>query len=169
MVQSREPQKVRLMQEEVTIKAAVPADAAALADLRVALALDGGATAGSAAEMYAERCRAFFTEALMAGTVLAWLGVAGSEAVAAASLELRWTFPRVRSPRALDARIRSVFVRPAFRRRGIGTALVRECIAAAAREGVDRLTLGASEMGVPLYQTLGFALREREMIYRPGR
>jgi len=150
----------------VTIRAALPGDAPLLAGFRVALALEGGMRLDQGrGNAYTERCSAFFAESLASGAVLAWLAFAGDEAVGAASLELRWTFPRSHMRKPLDARIRSVFVKPANRRRGIASMLTKACIGAAKRLSVDRLTLGASDLGVALYASLGFVMREREMIY----
>jgi GNAT superfamily N-acetyltransferase len=164
------PPNFRSGMEKVTIRSASAADAGALAELRVALAAEGAGDHESVLlEGYTARCRAFFAESIAAGSVQSWLAISGERPVAAASLELRWTFPRLRSSKAPDARIRSVFVRPECRRRGIAAALTRACIEAAQRSGVDRLTVGPSEMGESLYASLGFVLREREMVYvRPG-
>ena len=148
-------------------------DAAILGQLRVALNLEyNPSIEEDRAEAYVRRCTEFFAQALADGSVLSWLAWAGERAVGAASLELRPTFPRLTRFHALDARVRSVFVRPEYRRRGIARALTEACIAAARELGVDRLTLGATETGLLLYGTLGFERREREMIYawpsRPG-
>ncbi|HEY0797997.1 MAG TPA: GNAT family N-acetyltransferase, partial [Candidatus Baltobacteraceae bacterium] len=82
-------------------------------------------------------------------------------------LHLFETFPRMFAARALDGRIRSVYVDPAYRRRGIAARLLHEAIEEAKREQVDRLILSASEHGRRLYERLGFVPRENEMIYRP--
>ena len=54
-----------------------------------------------------------------------------------------------------DAWLASLFVRPDCRGRGIGQALVRECVALAAREGVPRLWLFTPEH-VDFYAALGW-------------
>ncbi|WP_290592826.1 GNAT family N-acetyltransferase [Arenimonas sp. SCN 70-307] len=54
-----------------------------------------------------------------------------------------------------DAWLASLFVRPECRGRGIGRALVRECVALAAREGVPRLWLFTPEH-VDFYAALGW-------------
>ena len=154
------------MDAQLTIRRARTEDAAALAELRVALGLEGRAADFDSAE-YRERCQNFFQRALASEDVMAWIALCERRAVGIAVLELRATLPRAHSVRrpTVDGRVRSVFVYPEHRRRGIGSALVREVIAAAHTQRVDRLTLGASEMGLPLYEGLGFILRDREMIY----
>lgn len=150
----------------MTIRPAEVEDAASLAHMRLALILEYNPSAESAsAEAYERRCHEFFSRALADGSVLAWLASTAGSAVGAASLELRPTFPRPSRFHAIDARVRSVFVRPEYRRRGVARALTETCIIAARDRGVDRLTLGATEAGLLLYRTLGFEQREREMIY----
>lgn len=152
------------MGPDLTIRRACPQDAGSLAALRVALALrEDGAAAGLATD-YTRRCTTFFRDVLANGFVRAWLAIDGQAVVGAASLELHETFPRIRSQRALDGRVRSVFVVPSHRRRGIARALMREVLDEARREGVDRLRLGTSEMGRALYESLGFVVRTNEMV-----
>jgi GNAT superfamily N-acetyltransferase len=152
------------MTPDLTIRRAHPEDAGSLAALRVALALAEYGAPGQPATDYAERCATFFREALADGSVRAWLALDGQAVVGAASLELHHTFPRIRSQRALDGRVRSVFVVPSHRRRGIARLLMREVLDEARRERIDRLRLGTSEMGRVLYESLGFVVRTNEMI-----
>ncbi len=59
------------------------------------------------------------------------------------------------------ARIRAFFVHPGHARRGIGSMLMRACIAAAHAAGFQRLELVATLPGEPLYRKFGFAELER--------
>jgi len=59
------------------------------------------------------------------------------------------------------ARIRAFFVHPGYARRGIGSMLLRACIAAAGAAGFRRLELVATLPGEPLYRRFGFAELER--------
>jgi GNAT superfamily N-acetyltransferase len=59
-------------------------------------------------------------------------------------------------PRREAARIRAFFVSPAHARRGIATAILKRCEAAAQAEGFTRLELMATLSGVPLYAALGY-------------
>jgi GNAT superfamily N-acetyltransferase len=152
------------MTADLCIRRAVPADAASLAALRVALARGEGRVEGLLADDYLARCEAFFRHALADGCVRSWLALDRALVVGAASLELHPTFPRPRGGRSLDGRVRSVYVVPSHRRRGIARALMREVLAEARRESVDRLRLGSSAMGRALYESLGFAERPNEML-----
>ena len=59
------------------------------------------------------------------------------------------------------ARIRAFFVHPDFARRGVGSAILRACAAAAAAAGFRSLELVATLPGEPLYRAHGFEARER--------
>jgi GNAT superfamily N-acetyltransferase len=58
------------------------------------------------------------------------------------------------------ARIRAFFVHPDFARRGVGSVLLRACIAAAWEAGFRRAELAATLPGVPFYGAFGFVERE---------
>lgn len=113
----------------------------------------------------------FFARELGRGDpgVYAWLATLDERTIGVAALTVVATLPRPSSATALDGRIRNVYVVPGARRRGIAIALVRLAIAEAERIGVDRLTLGASPAGRPLYEKLGFARKDDEMLYFPER
>jgi len=66
-----------------------------------------------------------------------------------------------RSARLLDpaqepARVRAMYVEPAFARRGVGRAILEAAEAAARAEGFSRLELAATLSGEPLYRAYGF-------------
>jgi GNAT superfamily N-acetyltransferase len=63
---------------------------------------------------------------------------------------------RLLDPATEPARIRAMFVRDDWTRRGLGRRIIEECEAAAGREGFRRLALGATLPGVPLYLACGF-------------
>ncbi len=50
-----------------------------------------------------------------------------------------------------------MYVRPPFRRRGVGRALLEECLAAAQQLSLRRLLLYATDDGLPLYTSVGFS------------
>jgi GNAT superfamily N-acetyltransferase len=55
-----------------------------------------------------------------------------------------------------QAIIQNVYTEPAWRRRGLGTLLMKEIIAWSRKTGIDSLVLHASAEGRPLYEKLGF-------------
>jgi GNAT superfamily N-acetyltransferase len=79
-----------------------------------------------------------------------------------------------RDVRALDpssepARVRAMFVRADWTRRGLGRRILEECEAAARREEFRRLALMATLPGLPLYLAYGFQpLEEVDIILPDG-
>jgi len=63
---------------------------------------------------------------------------------------------RLLDPATEPARIRAMFVRSDWTRRGLGRAILTACTDAARAEGFTRLALMATLPGVPLYRAFGF-------------
>lgn len=63
---------------------------------------------------------------------------------------------RLLDPSTEPARVRAMFVRKDWTRRGLGRAILTACERAAADEGFRALTLMATLPGVPLYAAFGF-------------
>jgi GNAT superfamily N-acetyltransferase len=74
---------------------------------------------------------------------------------------------RLLDPRTEPARVRAMFVRGDWTRRGLGRAILDSCEAAARAEGFKRLVLGATLPGEPLYRAFGFREVERFMVTMP--
>ena len=72
----------------------------------------------------------------------------------------------VREPELLDpvtdaAKVRAIFVHPAFARRGLGTLILAHVEAAAQAAGFMRFEMGSTLTGVPLYLLKGYVEVER--------
>jgi GNAT superfamily N-acetyltransferase len=63
---------------------------------------------------------------------------------------------RLLDPESEPARVRAMFTRSDWTRRGLGRRILEACEAAAKREGFRRLALGATLSGLPLYAAYGF-------------
>ncbi|ADB35658.1 GCN5-related N-acetyltransferase [Kribbella flavida DSM 17836] len=63
---------------------------------------------------------------------------------------------RLLDPATEPGRIRAMFVRADWTRRGLGRAILAACVTAAKAEGFTRLALMATLPGVPLYKSFGF-------------
>jgi GNAT superfamily N-acetyltransferase len=63
---------------------------------------------------------------------------------------------RLLDPATEPARVRAMFTRPDWTRRGLGRRILVACEEAAKAEGFTRLTLVATMPGVPLYLAYGF-------------
>ena len=63
---------------------------------------------------------------------------------------------RLLDPAAEPARVRAMFVRGDWTRRGLGRAILDACEDAARGQGFTELVLGATLAGAPLYRAYGF-------------
>jgi GNAT superfamily N-acetyltransferase len=79
------------------------------------------------------------------------------------------TDARLLDPATEPARVRAMFVRADWTRRGLGRRILEECEAAAHRDGFRQLALMATLPGVPLYSAYGFrSLEELEITMPDG-
>ena len=74
---------------------------------------------------------------------------------------------RLLDPITEPARVRAMFVRADWTRRGLGTRILEACESAARAEGFTTLALVATLPGVPLYERYGFVPREKETVTMP--
>jgi GNAT superfamily N-acetyltransferase len=74
---------------------------------------------------------------------------------------------RLLDPKTEHARVRAMFVRSDWTRRGLGLAILDACEDAARAEGFCKLVLGATLPGEPLYRAFGFREVERFILTMP--
>jgi len=74
---------------------------------------------------------------------------------------------RLLDPASEPARVRAMFVRSDWTRRGLGRAILEACEAAAKQKGFRTLALVATLPGVPLYESYGFRITERSDVTMP--
>jgi GNAT superfamily N-acetyltransferase len=74
---------------------------------------------------------------------------------------------RLLDPATEPARVRAMFVRADWTRRGLGRAILVSCERAARAEGFKRLALMATLPGEPLYRAYGFVEVDRVQIVTP--
>jgi GNAT superfamily N-acetyltransferase len=74
---------------------------------------------------------------------------------------------RLLDPAREPARVRAMFVRPDWTRRGLGTRILEACEAAARAEGFRTMALVATLPGVPLYRRFGFVATEDVEVRMP--
>jgi GNAT superfamily N-acetyltransferase len=74
---------------------------------------------------------------------------------------------RLLDPRTEPARVRAMFVRGDWTRRGLGRAILEACERDARAEGFTMLALMATLPGVPLYRAFGFEETGRVMVRAP--
>lgn len=105
----------------------------------------------------AEASRKHLERALPKGEYVAWVAEAGGAVVAGVGVLPRFLMPRPGAPRGgREAYVLNVFTEESHRRRGLSTRLMREVLAWARRERFSLVTLHASKMGRPVYESLGF-------------
>jgi GNAT superfamily N-acetyltransferase len=69
--------------------------------------------------------------------------------------------PELLDPATEAAKVRAIFVHPAFARRGLGTLILAHVEAAAREAGFMRYEMGSTLTGVPLYRLKGYVEVER--------
>jgi GNAT superfamily N-acetyltransferase len=74
---------------------------------------------------------------------------------------------RLIDPATEPARVRAMFVRSDWTRRGLGRAILEACERAARAEGFTAMALGATLPGEPLYRAFGFRETERFPVTMP--
>ncbi len=84
--------------------------------------------------------------------------------VAGAGLVLLDWGPTPEDPNPVRGRLGNVYTDPAWRRRGLATALLRRCLAEADARGVRVLNLSTSPGARALYERFGFEASGTEMV-----
>ena len=74
---------------------------------------------------------------------------------------------RLLDPATESARVRAMFTRADWTRRGLGRRILEACEAAAKAEGFQTLALVATLPGLPLYQSYGFKIEEHVQVDMP--
>ena len=140
-------------------------DAIVLGDMRAALFREVGTHAppGEFAG-FESAAGASFGQVLEREQCCAWLAEDEHElAIGCAALLI---FPRIPTPSSLarvEGHLSSVYTVPAWRRRGVSSALVAAAVAKARELGMGRIRLHATAEGRPVYTAAGFRLRDDEM------
>jgi GNAT superfamily N-acetyltransferase len=150
--------------DEFQVRPAVAADGEAFTVLRIELFREtGGIRSPEQAESLARATREAFAEGLRTGTCLAWLAFShGGEAIGSAAMHLWSRLPSPQNP-GPEGYFAHLYIRPEWRRRGAGTALMEATLAEARRLRLGRIRLHATEDGRALYERLGFRLRTNDM------
>lgn len=79
----------------------------------------------------------------------------GETLVGCASLSYTWIMPTFSHPTGNRAHLMNVYTRADYRRRGISKKMVEILIDESKENGVTEISLDATEMGRPLYESLG--------------
>jgi GNAT superfamily N-acetyltransferase len=143
------------------VRAARPADAERLADLRYAFRSEIGAAVEDRAA-FLERCRAWMAARLDAGAAWrCWIAETDAEAVGAIWLQVIEKLPNPVAEPEHHVYLTSFYVRPTLRGRGIGTALSTQALDWARAIGADSIILWPTDASRPHYLKHGFRIPER--------
>ncbi|GAA0950409.1 GNAT family N-acetyltransferase [Kribbella koreensis] len=161
---------------EPLLRLAVPGDASAISELMRASVLD-------LFPAYYDQVQVASAEVHIAGLDLAliedgtyYVHEAAGEIVACGGWSRRNKLfngsaagadDRLLDPATEPARIRAMFVRGDWTRRGLGRAILTACVDAARAAGFSQLALMSTLPGVPLYKSFGFTELEAAELTMP--
>ena len=109
--------------------------------------------------------KAYFETALADDSFVAWLALDEDEIIATSGLSFSFVPPSFHFQDGKVAYIMNMFTFPAYRNQGVGTELFKRTIEEARTRGYKKITLGATNMGRPLYEKYGFRRDESSMVY----
>jgi GNAT superfamily N-acetyltransferase len=125
---------------------------------------------GGGRPAYVDRAGRWIGDGLASGRWRAWVAEAGGEAVGQVFLQLVERFPRIEGGEAGPVGyLTSFYVRPAWRGRGAGRALLDAAVAWARGRGVEAIVVWPSERSAPLYLRAGFGHPGQLLEHRFGR
>lgn len=140
-----------------TVRRATPADIPALVELRIAFDHElAGPLPTELVDEHRASIESYLRSHVPDGRYRMWVADASGEVVGMAGLVVIDRPPHPRSRRAPEAMVFNVMTAPAWRRRGIGRAVMEAVIAEGRALGCRRLVLRASDDGSHLYAALGF-------------
>jgi GNAT superfamily N-acetyltransferase len=141
------------------VRRATPDDASSLARLRYDFRVELDQPAEDEAA-FIDRCARWMARHLGAADPWrCWLAELGDTAVGTLWLQLIEKLPNPVGHRDYHGYVSSVYVVPALRNAGIGSALLQACLADADALGIDALFLWPTEQSRPLYGRHGFQVR----------
>jgi ribosomal protein S18 acetylase RimI-like enzyme len=149
-----------------TVRHATPDDAAALIDLRVIM-LEGVGRPPAHLDWVPAAVDALRAQ-LVEGSMIAVVAEVDGDVVSGGVARIWQQLPGVDDDGSRGY-IFSVATRPAFRRRGLGRAVVGRLVDTLDERGVARIDLTASADGIDLYRSLGFQASEDPLLRRRRR
>lgn len=140
-----------------TVRRAAATDIPALVELRIAFDRElAGEMPIELAGEHRARIEAYLRSHVPDGRFRVWVADAAGDVVGMAGLIVIDRPPHPRSRRAPEAMVFNVMTVPAWRRRGVGRAMMEAAIADGRAIGCRRLLLRTSDDGSHLYAALGF-------------
>jgi len=106
----------------------------------------------------------YYQKALRDGTHTAYLAFDGDRFAGAGGISYYQVMPTFHNPSGNKAYIMNMYTRPEYRRQGIARRMLDILINDAKARGISFITLEATMMGRPLYESAGFVPMKDEMI-----
>ena len=147
-----------------SVRRAILADTARLAELREAMFRELGRHPDPGAPSFRDQAEAAFSDGIRNGTCEAWLAES-SDGQAIGSVAMLF-FPRLPSPESAATRegyLLNVYTAKNWRGRGVAAALVEASILRAKELRLGRIRLHATAAGQRVYAKAGFLARVDEM------
>lgn len=113
----------------------------------------------------ADATRRWMRKLTAAGAMQSWFAEDDGGPIGVVTVRIRDASPREEDLDGKEAYVHNLYVRPAYRRAGIGRTLMHALLDWCKANGYSRVALRASAMGRPLYEDLGF-VADRAMVYR---
>lgn len=111
-------------------------------------------------EAFVKESRDYF----MNGDQTTVLAIDGGEVIGCASMSYIRIMPTFAHPTGRRAHLMNVYTRDEYRRRGIARRMCEMLIEDAWAKGATEISLDATTMGRPLYESLGFAQSSEGMV-----
>ena len=92
------------------------------------------------------------------------LAIDDGEVVGCASMSYMWIMPTFSHPTGKRAHLMNVYTRSSHRRQGIARKMCEMLIEDAWKRGATEISLDATTMGRPLYESLGFTASSEGMV-----
>ena len=141
-----------------TVRRAIEADIPALVELRIDFDHElAGPIPAERALAHRASIEGYLRARIPDGRYRLWVADAAGDIVGMAGLILIDRPPHARSRRASEGMVFNVMTDPAWRRRGVGRAVIEAVVADGRALGCRRLVLRTSDAGSHLYAALGFA------------
>ncbi|HVT40166.1 MAG TPA: GNAT family N-acetyltransferase [Gemmatimonadaceae bacterium] len=150
---------------EHVIRPAHAGDADTFVAHRIALYREAGdIPPGDAAASLAFAISKAFVDGIANGSCLAWIATSGQADLAgSAAMQIVPRLPSPQNRSSLEGYVAQLFILPDWRRRGIGSALMKAVVAAARHRYLGRIRLHSTKEGLAMYERLGFKIRTNDM------
>ncbi|MCR5717151.1 MAG: GNAT family N-acetyltransferase [Lachnospiraceae bacterium] len=107
--------------------------------------------------------RVYYEKALSDGSHVAILVKEDGKVIGCGGVSFYTVMPTYHNPSGRKAYIMNMYTDPAYRRQGIAYRTLSKLVEEAKHRGITQISLEATRMGRPLYESYGFTPMECEM------